>query len=42
MAEAGLVLRTLTGDEIGERHWDAFWRFYRHRYPPSASRGTHI
>lgn len=28
VAEAGLVLRTLTGSEIGERHWDAFWRFY--------------
>ena len=28
VAEAGLVLRTLTGKEIKERHWDAFWRFY--------------
>ena len=28
VTEAGLVLRTLTGKEIKERHWDAFWRFY--------------
>ena len=26
--EDGLVIRTLTGADIAERHWDAFWRFY--------------
>jgi len=26
--EDGLVLRTLTGPEIQERHWEAFWHFY--------------
>jgi predicted N-acyltransferase len=26
--EGGLVLRTLTGCDIHERHWDAFWHFY--------------
>jgi uncharacterized protein len=26
--EDGLVLRTLSGRDIEERHWDAFWRFY--------------
>lgn len=26
--EDGIILRTLTGDDIKERHWDAFWRFY--------------
>lgn len=26
--EDGLVLRTLTGRDIEERHWQAFWRFY--------------
>ena len=26
--EDGLVLRTLTGSDIQERHWDAFWHFY--------------
>ena len=25
----GLTIRALTGDEIEERHWDAFWRFYQ-------------
>jgi uncharacterized protein len=28
VAASGIVLRTLTGTEIEERHWDAFWRFY--------------
>ena len=28
VTEAGLTLRTLTGGDIQERHWDAFWRFY--------------
>lgn len=28
VAEAGLVVQTLTGSAIRERHWDAFWRFY--------------
>ncbi|KPH57592.1 GNAT family N-acetyltransferase [Novosphingobium sp. ST904] len=25
----GLEVRVLTGDELGERHWDAFWAFYQ-------------
>jgi predicted N-acyltransferase len=25
----GLTVRHLTGDEIGETHWDAFWHFYQ-------------
>ncbi len=28
-AQAGLTIRTLSGDEIEERHWDAFWYFYQ-------------
>jgi uncharacterized protein len=26
---SGLTIRTLTGDEIEPRHWDAFWTFYQ-------------
>lgn len=28
-ASAGLELRRLDGAAIGDRHWDAFWRFYQ-------------
>ncbi|MEH3122588.1 MAG: GNAT family N-acetyltransferase [Sphingomonas phyllosphaerae] len=28
-AVAGLTIRHLTGTAIGEREWDAFWRFYQ-------------
>lgn len=28
-AVAGLTVRHLSGAEIGEREWDAFWRFYQ-------------
>lgn len=28
-AQAGVDIRTLTGAEIGEQHWDAFWDFYQ-------------
>lgn len=28
VAEQGVVLHTLTGDNIQERHWDAFFRFH--------------
>ncbi len=28
VAESGLVLKTLTGAEITEAHWDAFFKFY--------------
>ena len=28
VAASGIALRTLTGGEIEERHWDAFFRFY--------------
>jgi uncharacterized protein len=28
VAESGIAIRTLTGDEIDARHWDAFFRFY--------------
>jgi uncharacterized protein len=28
IAASGIGLRTLTGSEIEERHWDAFYRFY--------------
>ena len=28
-AVAGLTIRHLTGAEIGEAHWDAFWTFYQ-------------
>ncbi|MFA7588368.1 MAG: GNAT family N-acetyltransferase [Novosphingobium sp.] len=27
-AGEGVEIRALSGDEIGEPHWDAFWRFY--------------
>lgn len=26
---SGLILRSLTGDQITEQHWDAFWQFYQ-------------
>ncbi len=29
VAAADVRVRTLSGDEIAERHWDAFWRFYQ-------------
>ena len=29
VAEQDIAIRTLTGDDIEERHWDAFYRFYR-------------
>jgi predicted N-acyltransferase len=28
-AQEGLEIRVLTGDDIREEHWDAFWRFYQ-------------
>ena len=28
-AQAGIEIRTLTGAEIGEAEWDAFWAFYQ-------------
>jgi predicted N-acyltransferase len=28
-AHEGLDIRVLTGDDIKEEHWDAFWRFYQ-------------
>ncbi len=28
-AQAGLTIRSLTGPEIKESHWDAFWHFYQ-------------
>jgi uncharacterized protein len=28
VAASGIVVRSLNGSEIEERHWDAFWRFY--------------
>ena len=28
-AQAGLEIRVLTGDQIGEDEWDAFWAFYQ-------------
>jgi uncharacterized protein len=28
-AQAGLKIKALTGDEIKEEHWDAFWYFYQ-------------
>jgi predicted N-acyltransferase len=30
VAEAGVELVVVTGDELNKAHWDAFWRFYRH------------
>ncbi|MEK9661576.1 MAG: GNAT family N-acetyltransferase [Alphaproteobacteria bacterium] len=32
VAEAGITVRALTGDEIEPRHWDAFYRFYIDTY----------
>lgn len=32
VADCGVVLRTLIGNEIEERHWDAFYRFYRNTH----------
>ncbi len=29
VADQGIVLSTLTGDAVAERHWDAFYGFYR-------------
>jgi predicted N-acyltransferase len=28
-AQSGVTIRQLTGAQIEERHWDAFWRFYQ-------------
>jgi len=28
-AQDGVEIRSLTGDAIGEEHWNAFWRFYQ-------------
>lgn len=28
-AQEGLQIRVLTGDDIREEHWEAFWRFYQ-------------
>lgn len=28
-AQEGVEIRTLTGAELGEEHWDAFWHFYQ-------------
>ena len=28
-AQAGIEIRRLTGSDIGEEHWDAFWHFYQ-------------
>jgi len=28
VAEAGVTIRALSGDDLEERHWDAFYRFY--------------
>ena len=28
-AQSGVEIRALTGSEIGEDHWDAFWEFYQ-------------
>ena len=28
-AQDGIAIRRLTGDDIQEHHWDAFWRFYQ-------------
>lgn len=28
-AQEGVEIRSLTGDAIGEEHWDAFWNFYQ-------------
>ena len=28
-AQSGVEIRALTGSEIGEEHWDAFWEFYQ-------------
>lgn len=32
VAEAGIRLRHLTGDDLKERHWDSFYRFYSDTY----------
>lgn len=32
VADHGVVLRTLIGNEIEERHWNAFYRFYRNTH----------
>lgn len=32
VAEAGLTVRPLTGEEIEPRHWDHFYRFYQQTY----------
>jgi uncharacterized protein len=32
VAHHGVAIRTLSGDEIEERHWDGFYRFYRNTH----------
>jgi hypothetical protein len=32
VADSGVVLRALSGSDLGERHWDAFYAFYRNTH----------
>ncbi len=29
VGEAGILIRNISGDDIAEHHWDAFWHFYQ-------------
>ena len=40
--EQGLVLRTLTGEEIGTREWAQFYRFYQMTYAKRSGHGGYL
>jgi uncharacterized protein len=40
--EQGLVLKTLTGSEIGEREWEQFYRFYQLTYAKRSGHGGYL
>ncbi|MEM9254421.1 MAG: GNAT family N-acetyltransferase [Pseudomonadota bacterium] len=42
VAEQGVRLETLTGDDIGEAHWQRFFRFYQQTYAKRSGHGGYL
>jgi predicted N-acyltransferase len=42
VTEQGLVLKTLTGADIGEREWEQFYRFYQLTYAKRSGHGGYL
>lgn len=42
VVEQGLVLKTLTGDDIGSREWEQFHRFYQMTYAKRSGHGGYL